>query len=123
MRFLREHIRRRHRGLPQPRQPCAVSAGRWTAAAGPAGWCWVTGSRRGWGCCLGAESNAMSAAEEAMSATEKLLQRWRRCGGPLLGTVVQRETGAHACGRAGRCHGEGYGIRAAAGRAGEVGRT
>jgi hypothetical protein len=35
--FSREHIRRRHRGLPQPRQPCAVSAGRWTAAAGPAG--------------------------------------------------------------------------------------
>src|SRR5262245_48076686 len=43
----------------------------------------------------------MSAAEEAMSAAEKLLQRWRRCGGLLLGPVVQRETGAHACGRAG----------------------
>src|SRR5215470_10618269 len=28
-------------------------------------------------------------AEEAMSAAEKLLQRWRRCGGLLLGTVVQ----------------------------------
>ena len=53
-----------------------------------------------------------------MSAAEKLLQRWRRCGGLLLGTVVQRETGAHACGRAGRCHGERDGIRAAAGRAG-----
>ena len=50
--------------------------------------------------CLGAESNAMSAVEEAMSAAEKLLQRWRRCGGLRLGTVVQRETGAHACGRA-----------------------
>ena len=129
------------RGLPQPRQPCAVSAGRWTAAAGPAGWCWVTGGcsarlgrlggtaaragrlgRLGGDCCLGAESNAMSAVEEAMSAAEKLLQRWRRCGGLLLGTVVQRETGAHACGRAAgvpdAAHGEGYGIRAAAGRAG-----
>jgi hypothetical protein len=69
----------------------------------------------------------MSAVEEAMSAAEKLLQRWRRCGGLLLGTVVQRETGAHACGRAAgvpdAAHGEGYGIRAAAGRAGGVGRT
>jgi hypothetical protein len=43
----------RHRELPQPRQPCAASAGRQTAAAGPAGWCWVTGSRRSWGCCWG----------------------------------------------------------------------
>ena len=47
----------------------------------------------------------------------------RRYGGLLLGTVVQRETGAHACGRAARFQDKGYGIRAAAGCAGGVGRT
>ena len=52
------HTRWRHRGLPQPRQPCAVSAGRWTAAAGPAGWCGVTGCRRGWGCSGGTAARA-----------------------------------------------------------------
>ena len=54
---------------------------------------------------------------------QKRLQRWRRCGGLLLGTVVQRETGAKACGRAGRCQGEGCCTKGAAGRAGGASRT
>lgn len=42
------------------------------------------------------------------------MQRWRRCGGAAA------ETGAHACGRAGRCQGKECGTRATAGRAGDT---
>ena len=61
---------------------------------------------------------------------QKLLQRWRRCGGAAAETGCtrwdsehERETGAHACGRAARCQDKGCGTRAAAGRPGGASRT
>ncbi len=50
-----------------------------------------------------------------------------RCGGPLAQTMgprgAKRRASTVVRGRAGHCHGEGCGIRAAVGRAGGAGRT
>ena len=110
-------------GQPAASQPCRQQA----RAAGHRqdGWL-VTGSRRCWGssggdCCL---KSGFKRDERCLQRLiQKRLQRWRRCGGLLLGTVVQRETGAKACGRAGRCQGEGCCTKGAAGRAGGASRT
>jgi len=85
--------------------PALDAAGRPLARAaghGQDGWL-VPGSLRCWGC-------------PAWGCSGKELKRpaWG-CSG---GTVVQRETGAKACGRAGRCQGEGCCTKGAAGRAG-----
>ena len=75
----------------------------------------------------GTDSNAMRAVKEAMRARG---QSSCNAGGAVEGRRLsgctrwdsehERETGAHACGRARRCHAKGCGTRAPAGRAGET---
>ena len=88
-----------HPPAPPSTLPSASAAAAGCRAAGAAG------AARGDGC----------------TRDERCLQRrvqtlWhmrRRCGGLLLGTVVQRETGAHACGRGARGHASREAITAA----------